>query len=73
MSNETASLVSGYTDHTGPELVGLSVASIRSLYGDTFNIPAGARATINGIEVAEAATLSADDEIVFDRPTGSKG
>jgi hypothetical protein len=69
----TARLVSGMTDHSGPELVGMSVASIRARYGATFNIPENARAVINGIEAAESATLAADDEVVFDRPTGTKG
>ncbi len=74
MSNsDTARLVSGYTDHQAPELVGMSVASIRNRFGSTFNIPEGARATINGIEALESATLIADDELVFDRPTGTKG
>jgi len=73
MSTATARLVSGMTDHQGPELVGMSVASIRSRFGSTFSIPDGARATINGVEAAESATLVADDEVVFDRPTGTKG
>lgn len=74
MSNPaTARLVSGYTDHTSADLVGLSVASIRSQYGSTFNIPDGARATINDRAAEEATTLNADDELVFDKPTGSKG
>ena len=73
MSNGTARLVSGMTDHNGPELVGMSVASIRSRFGSTFNIPEGARATINGVEAAESATLIEGDEVVFDRPTGTKG
>jgi len=74
MSNtDTARLVSGMTDHNGPELVGMSIASIRSRFGETFNIPDGARAVVNGVEAAESATLNPFDEVVFDRPTGSKG
>ena len=73
MSTATARLVSGMTDHQGPELVGMSVASIRSRFGGTFNIPDGARATINNVEASESATLSEGDEVVFDKPTGSKG
>jgi hypothetical protein len=72
-NNATARLVSGMTDHVGPELVGMSVASIRSRFGQTFNIPEGARATIDGVEAAESATLSEGSEVVFDRPTGTKG
>ncbi len=70
---DTARLVSGYNEFDSSDLVGLSVASIRSRYGSTFNIPDGARATISGVAAAEDATLVAGDEIVFDAPTGSKG
>jgi hypothetical protein len=70
---DTATLISGYTDFSSEDLVGLSVASIRSRYGSTFSIPDGARATINGVAAAEDATLQAEDELVFDAPTGTKG
>ena len=73
MNTATARLVSGITDHVGPELVGMSIASIRSIFGDTYNIPDGARATVNNVEAAETATLNDGDEVVFDRPTGTKG
>ena len=72
-ANETARLVSGYTEHVSADLIGLSVASIRNLYGSTFNIPNDARATINGLPASEEITLTADDELVFDKPTGTKG
>lgn len=70
---ETATLISGYTEFESEDLVGLSVASIRSRYGSTFNIPQGARATVNGVAAAEDATLQAGDSLVFDAPTGTKG
>jgi len=70
---ETARLVSGYNEVDLVELVGLSVASIRSRYGSTFHIPDGARATLNGVNATEDATLAGGDEIVFDAPTGTKG
>jgi hypothetical protein len=73
MSTATARLVSGYTDHVSADLVGMSVASLRNRYGSTFNIPDGARATINGVQASEEACLAEGDEIVFDRPTGTKG
>jgi hypothetical protein len=69
----TATLVSGYNDWTTSDIVGLSIASIRSRYGATFNIPEGARATVNGVQVAEDAVLQAGQELVFDAPTGAKG
>ena len=70
---ETATLISGYTEFESEDLVGLSVASIRSRYGSTFNIPTGARATMNGVVAAEEATLGVEDTLVFDAPTGTKG
>ena len=70
---ETARLISGYSEYESTDLVGLSVASIRSRFGATFNIPEGARATINGVVAAEDAILAAGQELVFDAPTGAKG
>jgi hypothetical protein len=69
----TARLISGYTEFDSNDLVDMSVASIRSRFGATFNIPSGARANINGIEASETAIVKAGDDIVFDAPTGSKG
>jgi hypothetical protein len=70
---DTARLISGYNESDLTDLVGLSVASIRSRYGSMYNIPDGARATIDGRAAAESDTLGAGSEITFDAPTGTKG
>lgn len=70
---ETATLISGYTEFASEDLIGLSVASARARYASTFNIPDGARATLNGVLASGEAILAPGDELVFDAPTGTKG
>ena len=74
MSATTAHVVSGITDSNSDQYVGLSIASIRSKYGTMLAIPQGSRAVLNGAEVTDETTIvESFDELVFDRPTGTKG
>lgn len=53
--------------------IGMSLADIRSEYGDLLNIPADAAALVGGKAKGEDYTVKANDEVVFSRPVGQKG
>lgn len=70
---ETARAVCGSENLKLSEFVGMTVAAIRSEYGDLLNIPGDATALVNGKSKEDSYTLKAKDELVFSRPVGQKG
>lgn len=55
------------------DLEGLTVGAIRRRYAGTFNIPAEARPNLNGRTASETDEVEDGDELVFAKPSGSKG
>lgn len=68
-----ATVVSGNDKLKLESLVGQSVADIEDRYADDLHIPEDASILVNGREVDSSYTLKAGDQLVFSKPTGSKG
>ena len=66
-------IISGASRLTGQALTGLSVAQVRSRFGEALNIPSKATVTVNGVAVADSQVLVDGEEIVFAKPLGQKG
>ena len=73
MASGSNTLISGASRLTGQALTGLTVAQVRSKFGDALNIPSKATVTVNGHTVPETQVLVDGEEIVFAKPTGQKG
>lgn len=73
MSAGSNTLINGATKLTGQSLSGLTVAEVRSRFGDALSIPKGASVTVNGHAVSETQKIVDGEEIVFAKPLGQKG
>jgi hypothetical protein len=70
-----ATLMAGSARLQDPSLDGRSVASVRSQYAGIHNIAPEAPAIVNGCRVQDETTavLQASDELLFAKPSGTKG
>jgi len=55
------------------KVIGSSVGEVRRSYREQLNIPAGARAIVNGRPGNDDTTLKSGDELEFVKETGEKG
>ena len=55
------------------DVAGQTVSSVQGTYAGALNIPAGARAQINGRPAAGTDTLKVGDRVVFAAATAEKG
>lgn len=53
--------------------VGMTIAQVREIYHQVMNIPAEARAVVNGKKVNDDHTLKAGEEVEFIKEAGIKG
>jgi hypothetical protein len=65
-------IISG-ANEANAQLAGQAVSVARNTFGAGLNIPAGARATVNGRAVDDTFTLSEGDRVVFAAATAEKG
>lgn len=70
----SANVTCGANDLSLEKFVGLSLASIKSKYGEMLNIPADCEVRVNG-ETKESLEyiVQEDDEVEFVKKSGSKG
>jgi len=66
-------VIHGPNDEIFSNLVGISVAAVRHLLAEPFNIPADAVAFVNGERVGSLYRLQANETLEFVRPWGRKG
>lgn len=66
-------LMCGVNSLPTDKAVGLSIGDIRRKYKDQLNIPAGARAILDGKPVSDDVVVRDNQELEFVKETGEKG
>ena len=65
-------VISGANEATA-DLAGQSIDQVRAAFSGALNIPAGARATVDGVARDGSYTLQDGDELSFVKDTAEKG
>jgi len=69
----SATVISRIETLTDEGLVGLTIAQVRTDFGEALNIPEDALAFLNGAELSEDDVVQAGDKIRFNLSVGEKG